>query len=426
MTRPGPPPRGTDGIFLLQLAVVALATTAVNAIRPMVTYRALGLGAGPFEVGLLAAVFSVAPALLAVAVGRAVDRIGEAWFIRGALLAMTVGAVLAAIVDSLALLAVSQSITGLGHVTNLIAGQALVGNRGGRERRDHRYGYYSTMGSLGHLAGPLIGTSLVGEFALGPSPVVAADNPQAPAFAAAAVLTVVAFGLAWLLPAPGPQARAARSDSGGVGLVGAARAVMSRPGMPFAMLVSMVVVSSIDVLIAYLPVYGEVRGLAVSTVGILLAIRAGASMVSRLLMGFLISRLGRSRLLALSMGGATAGLLALPLTDSPLLLAGLMVPIGLGLGIGQPMTMAWVANRSPRAERGTALGVRLTGNRTALVVVPVVVGAVAGAAGVNVIFWMMAILLGAGAAVGRRAPLDVETPPVPPGHEGRSDRRAAT
>ena len=426
MTRPGPPPRGTDGIFLLQLAIVALATTAVNAIRPMVTYRALGLGAGPFEVGLLAAVFSVAPALLAVAVGRAVDRIGEAWFIRGALLAMTVGAVLAAIVDSLVLLAVSQSITGLGHVTNLIAGQALVGNRGGRERRDHRYGYYSTMGSLGHLAGPLIGTSLVGEFALGPSPVVAADNPQAPAFAAAAVLTVVAFGLAWLLPAPGPQARAARSDSGGVGLVGAARAVMSRPGMPFAMLVSMVVVSSIDVLIAYLPVYGEVRGLAVSTVGILLAIRAGASMVSRLLMGFLISRLGRSRLLALSMGGATAGLLALPLTDSPLLLAGLMVPIGLGLGIGQPMTMAWVANRSPRAERGTALGVRLTGNRTALVVVPVVVGAVAGAAGVNVIFWMMAILLGAGAAVGRRAPLDVETPPVPPGHEGRSDRRAAT
>lgn len=426
MTRPGPPPRGIDGIFLLQLAVVALATTAVNAIRPMVTYRALGLGAGPFEVGLLAAVFSVAPALLAVAVGRAVDRIGEAWFIRGALLAMTVGAVLAAIVDSLVLLAVSQSITGLGHVTNLIAGQALVGNRGGRERRDHRYGYYSTMGSLGHLAGPLIGTSLVGEFALAPSPVVAADNPQAPAFAAAAVLTVVAFGLAWLLPAPGPQARAARSDSGGVSLVGAARAVMSRPGMPFAMLVSMVVVSSIDMLIAYMPVYGEVRGLAVSTVGVLLAIRAGASMVSRLLMGFLISRLGRSRLLALSMGGAAAGLLALPLTDSPLLLAGLMVPIGLGLGIGQPMTMAWVANRSPRAERGTALGVRLTGNRTALVVVPVVVGAVAGAAGVNVIFWMMAILLGAGAAVGRRAPLDVETPPVPPGHEGRSDRRAAT
>lgn len=143
-------------------------------------------------------------------------------------------------------------------------------------------------------------------------------------------------------------------------------------------------------------------------------------------MGYLIGRLGRSRLLAISMGGATAGLLALPFTGSPFGLAGLMVLIGLGLGIGQPMTMAWVANRSPRAERGTALGVRLTGNRTALVVVPVVVGAVAGAAGVSVIFWLMALLLGAGAAVARRAPLDVVTPPVPPGHEGRSDRRAAT
>ena len=423
---PGPAPRRVDGTFLLQLAVVALATTAVNAIRPMVTYRALGLGAGPFEVGLLAAVFSVAPALLAVVVGRAVDRIGEAWFIRGALLAMTAGAFIAAIVDSLVLLALSQSITGLGHVTNLIAGQALVGNRAGREGSDHRYGYYSTMGSLGHLAGPLIGTSLVGEFALAGTPVVAADNPQAPAFIAAAVLTVVAFGLAWLLPATRPDAHATDSGRRGDGLVGAARAVLSRPGMPFAMLVSMIVVSSIDVLIAYLPVYGEVRGLAVSTVGVLLAIRAGASMVSRLLMGYLISRLGRSRLLALSMGGATVGLLAVPLTDSALVLAGLMVLIGLGLGIGQPMTMAWVANRSPRAERGTALGVRLTGNRTALVVVPVVIGAVAGAAGVNVIFWVMAVLLGAGAAVGRRAPLDVEMPPVPQGHEGHSDGQAAT
>jgi MFS family permease len=426
VARLGPAPRRVDGIFLIQLAVVALATTAVNAIRPMVTYRALGLGAGPFEVGLLAAVFSVAPALLAVVVGRAVDRIGEAWFIRGALLAMTAGAVIAAIVDSLLLLALSQSITGLGHVTNLIAGQAMVGNRGGREQRDHRYGYYSTMGSLGHLAGPLIGTSLVGEFALAGAPVVAADNPQAPAFAAAAILTLGAFGLAWLLPAPRPQAHAAASGSRGGGLVGAARAVLGRPGMPFAMLVSMIVVSSIDVLIAYLPVYGEVRGLAVSTVGVLLAIRAGASMVSRLLMGYLISRLGRSRLLALSMGGATVGLLAVPLTDSALVLAGLMVLIGLGLGIGQPMTMAWVANRSPRAERGTALGVRLTGNRTALVVVPVVIGAVAGAAGVNVIFWVMAVLLGAGAAVGRRAPLDVEMPPVPQGHGGQSDGQAAT
>lgn len=408
-----------DVVFGTQLVVVALATTAVNAIRPMVTYRALGLGAGAFEVGLVAAVFSIAPAILAVAVGRSIDRVGEAWFIRCALVAMTIGAILAAIVDSLWLLALSQSVTGLGHVTNLIAGQALVANRGDRSRRDHRYGYYSMMGSLGHLAGPLIGTSLVTTFSLdvGPPPIAAA-NPQAPAFLAAALLTALAFGLAWLLPwrRPGLSPRgAAREDER---LLRAARTVMGQPGMPFAMLVSMIVVSSVDVLVAYMPVYGEVRGLTVSTVGVMLAVRAGASMVSRLFMGYLISRLGRSRLLALSMGAATVGLVILPLAESPLLLAALMVLIGLGLGIGQPMTMAWVANRSPRAQRGIALGVRLTGNRAALVVVPIVVGAVAGAAGVSLIFWLIAALLGVGAVVGYRVTLDAEPPPRQTGGGG--------
>ena len=418
-----------DRVFLVQLVVVALATTAVNAIRPMVTYRALGLGAGPFEVGLVAAVFSIAPALLAVVIGRSIDRVGEVWFIRVALVVMAVGAFMAAGVGSLALLAISQVATGLGHVTNLIAGQALVANRGGRARRDHRYGYYATMGSLGHLAGPLLGTALVTDMALDDVALAGIDNPQAPAFLGAAIATLVAFGLAWLLPRRAPRRR---SDDGEAvteptwGILGAVRAVLARPGMPFAMAVSMIVVSSIDVLIAYLPLYGETRGLTVATVGLLLAIRAGASMVSRIFMGFLIDRLGRKRLLGLSMGAATVGLIAVPVVDTALALGALMVLIGLGLGIGQPMTMAWVANRSSRAERATALGVRLTGNRTALVVMPVIIGAVAGAAGVNVIFWIMALLLGGGAIVGYRAPLDTDVPPAPKGHGGHSGPRVAT
>jgi MFS family permease len=400
-----------DLVFILQLVVVGLANTGINALRPMITYRALGLGAGPFEVGLIAAVFSIAPALLAVFIGRSVDRIGEVWFIRSALAVMTLGAILAVIIDSLWLLTFSQVLSGLGHVTNLIAGQALVANRSGREQRDHQYGYYSMMGSFGHLAGPLLGTTLVTQFALGGGPLPhVVDNPQAPAFLAAAVCAATAFALAWLLPLRRPD-RPIDSVPQGERLLSSAGRVLSRPGMPFALLVSMIVVSSIDVLLAYLPLYGEVRGLAVSTVGILLAIRAAASMVSRLMMGYLIARLGRSRLLAISMSAAAVGLAALPLVTSPFVLGALMFLIGLGLGIGQPITMAWVANRSPRAERGTALGVRLTGNRTALIVVPVLVGAIAGVSGVSVIFWIIAVVLAAGAVVGHRAPLDTAAPP---------------
>ena len=40
-----------------------------------------------------------------------------------------------------------------------------------------------------------------------------------------------------------------------------------------------------------------------------------------------------------------------------------------------------------------------------------VAGAVAGVIGVSLVFWLVAILLGAGAAIGYRAPLDAEPPP---------------
>jgi MFS family permease len=398
-----------DRIFVVQLAVVALSTTAVNAVRPMMTYRALALGAGPLEIGLIAAVFSIAPALLAVAIGRWIDRFGERRFIIGSMLAMTLGGLLAAAATSLPVLAVSQMVIGLGHVTNLIAGQSLVANRGGRDRREHRFGFYSTMGSLGHLAGPLLAAGVVAQWAALNTPLGTQANLQMPAFILAAVATAISLALALVLPGRGraePTSAASMAGEQRQNLLSAAAAVLRRPGMPFAMAVSMIVISSVDILIAYLPLYGEVRGLSVGVVGTLLAIRAGSSLVSRLFMGRLIDLLGRNGLLAGSMAMAAAGLLVLPMTGSPLILGAAMVFIGLGLGLGQPMTMAWVANRSPRAVRATALGVRLTGNRSALVIAPIAVGAIAGAAGVGVIFLVVAALLGAGAGIAVITPLD--------------------
>ena len=60
------------------------------------------------------------------------------------------------------------------------------------------------------------------------------------------------------------------------------------------------------------------------------------------------------------------------------------------------MTITWVANRSPRSERATALGVQLAENRAALRVVPTMMGAIAGTAGITAIFVVVAISLAAG------------------------------
>jgi MFS family permease len=182
--------------------------------------------------------------------------------------------------------------------------------------------------------------------------------------------------------------------------------VLRRAGMPTAMFVSIVAISTNDVLAAYLPAHGEEVGLSVGLVGLLLSTRAAATLISRIFMGQLIARLGRARLLGVSMSIAAGAMFALPFVRSPVALIGLMVILGLGVGLGQPMTIAWVANRSPRRERGTALGVRITGNRVALIFVPTIMGTIAGAAGISAIFIVMAVGLAIGAALAFGSPLD--------------------
>ena len=67
-------------------------------------------------------------------------------------------------------------------------------------------------------------------------------------------------------------AKAARPS---VSIRGGTAQILRLPTMPTAMLASIAVLSSIDILSAYLPVYAEEVGISVTAVSALLAVRAG-------------------------------------------------------------------------------------------------------------------------------------------------------
>lgn len=180
--------------------------------------------------------------------------------------------------------------------------------------------------------------------------------------------------------------------------------VLRIPSMPQAMIASLTVLTAIDLLTVYLPVYGEANGLSVETVGLLLAVRAAASMASRLLMLPLIRHFGRRSVLVSSIVMPAVALGALPLFDAPYLLYIAMAIAGFGLGLGQPISLSWVADQAPSELRGTALGVRLSGNRLGQVVLPAGVGVIAGATGVTAVFISLSALLGVSAAAVMAAP----------------------
>jgi MFS family permease len=171
------------------------------------------------------------------------------------------------------------------------------------------------------------------------------------------------------------------------------------------MFVSIVVISTIDILVAYLPVFGEVSGLPVQLVGLLLSVRATSTLASRLFMTRLLARFGWGTTLVSSLALAAASLALLPMTTEPAVLVLLLAACGFGIGLGQPMSVTWIAARTSKAERSTALSARLGANRASLLFVPAVMGAVAGSAGVAVVFVIMGIVLELGAWATHRARL---------------------
>ncbi|MGH3342056.1 MAG: MFS transporter [Carbonactinosporaceae bacterium] len=405
-----------QGWFAAVLVLAVLVQLPTFAARPAASYRALELGASGAELGAVVAAYAVLSLVCAVPVGWCVDRWGERPF-------LVVGAVLVAAsafalgrVGSLPTLAVALALLGLGHLIATVGMQTLVAKRSGSRKAAAYFGYFTVAVSLGQLAGPLLLSLLAGG---GPAELPqtgqAAGIPQVhtgPVFAAAGAFGLGAVVCA-LVPASSRTRDAPRDQADGdarqpsIGRAGLH--VLQLPNMPQAMLVSFGVIASVDVLVAYLPAYGESAGLSARTVGFLLATRAAAALASRLFMGFAVRRVGLAQLLFASTASSAAALGLVPLMQGivPLLLA-LMAVAGLGLGLGQPLTLAWVARTVPTQIKSTAIAVRLTGNRAGQVTVPAAVGALTGWVGPGAMFVVLAVLLTASALASVRGPNSYE------------------
>jgi MFS family permease len=357
------------------LAVLLLHSTLTQVItfvlRPTSAYRALELDVPAAWLGALTASFAIVPLVLAVPSGQATDRFGERRvMLVGAVLMALSGAVFWTERGGAAGLVLGSVVLGTGHLLSVVGQQAAVANTAGPGRFDTAFGYYTFAASLGQAAGPALITVLGGSGAL---------PDTAPIFAAATVLGVVLLACTAFLRMP------ARARAGGDAANGGMGTLLRLPGLLRALLISCVVLSAVDITLVYLPALGADRGLAAGVVGLLLTLRAVASMTSRLFLGRLVRWIGRRRLMIVSVALSAVSMAAVAVPMPTAVLAGLVVLLGLGLGVGQPLTMSWLAEVAPPGLRGRAMSLRLTGNRLGQVLIPSAVGLVAagvGAAGV--------------------------------------------
>jgi MFS family permease len=369
-------------------------------LRPTTTYRALELGIPAAWLGVLSASFAIAPLVLAVPSGQAVDRFGERRvMLVGGLVLCLAAAVFVLLGGGVPGLVAGSVLLGIGHLCSVVGQQALVANATPPGRHDTAFGYYTFATSLGQALGPGVILLFGGTRTIPHTGAI---------FASAVALAALVLGVAVLLrPSRGTSGGRTGAEHGGM------RGLMRRPGLLRALTVSCVVLAAVDITLIYLPALGAERGIASGAVGVLLVLRGAASMTSRLFLGRLSRRLGRRHLLVGSVAVSALGL-AVTVVPMPLwALAAVVVAVGFGLGAGQPLTMSWLAESTPPGLRGRAMSLRLTGNRVGQVVVPSIAGLLAAGTGAGGVLALTAAALAAAGLAARRLNTDPPPPPIP-------------
>jgi predicted MFS family arabinose efflux permease len=374
--------------LLLPLLLSAAAVQVVVAITRITTsYRVVQLDLPVIWLGIISAAYAILPALIALWLGRFIDRGHDAlatWI--GAVLMVVACAGLLVSDASKALLLASTAVLGVGNLFAIVSQQILCVRCSRMHSRESVFGNYMVACAVGQGLGPLIVGWSGGDATVPPTQFLFAVG-----LAAAVVALVFAFVIR--------PARHRGANQRGKELT-PVRELLRLPGLWPVMLASVITVTAADLIVIYLPLLGAERAIDVNDIGGLLTARAAASMVARLIYSRLIVAVGRVPLMVTSLvvGAAAFGCLAIPMPMA--LLYAATASTGFTIGIATTITVTTIVGMTSAGTRGTANSLRVTGNRVAQVAVPFgasLIAAVAGAGGIFVI--IAASLVASGAAV---------------------------
>lgn len=369
------------------LVVALLNSVAIQAstylARPMITYKLLELHTNNFLVGSFGALYALFPLILAIPLGRWINQFGEGRFISFGTLLIAVSTVALGSTQNRVVMVFLVAMLGTAQLLCMAGAQALFANRTPRTKYESYFGYYTFSAAMGQLIGPLIGATVSGSGGVLP-------RSTSHAFYASALIALLGLvPLAFGMPMKPTIDQSAKSSREGASL----NRLLSNPGMLVAMYASLAVSSTVDVLVVFLPVFGKERGFSSGAVGAILALRAASSMLSRVNLAKITALVGYFRLLVGSIALSSVACVVALYARTPILLGIVILVAGFSLGVGQPMTMAWVSRISRDDERSFAISIRLAGNRLGQFILPALAGLISGIFGVGSVFIVLSLLM---------------------------------
>jgi MFS family permease len=364
--------------FWLVMLLSALSQAAAGGARLDFSLAALAHGGSATTVGLLNTVWALLPALLAVQVGRLIDRIGMRVPLAAGIGATLAGTLLNFIWPAQAApfptLYVGALLVGAGQMVV----QVGVNNAtGALSTPQKRASYYSWL-SLATLAGSSIGILIAG-FAIEH----AGHRAAFLACAAIGAFALVPLALQRVLPAPAAAAHPAARG-------GHALELLRRPGLATVFWVSAIVSMSWDLYQIIVPIYGHEIGLPAATIGIVMACFPAGNFAMRALVPLLVRRFREWTLITATLAGIGLGFLLLPLAQGAAALMLITFLLGGGFGFSFPASMALIFSLAPGGRQGEAIGIRATMQNLSHVVAPTAMGLLSTLLGLLPVVWMVA------------------------------------
>jgi len=357
-------------IYLIVTSCVLIHAGFAGA-KVALPLHALSLGVDPFTVGVMMAMWALCPMLIALYVGKLVDRTGP----RVPMLAGTVGVVIALLVPyffpGVAALYIMVLVVGTAFQFFFVPVQGITGALGGPQDRARNYSLLAIGFSVASFLGPLIAGFSIDY--LGYRSV----------YLMLAVCPFLAVLLLWIKGGMLPKAAVSAKEGGSQG---SSFDLLRNSKLRDAIVASGLISVAWDLYLFYFPIYGHSIGLSASAIGMVISTFAAAVFAIRVALPGLTRRLSEFQILLYAIGFAGAVFLLFPLFRDPYLLAAASFLLGLGCGVGQPMSMSLIYSLAPPGRASEGAGLRVTFNHFTHLVVPLAFGGIGTAFGFAPVF----------------------------------------
>lgn len=354
--------------------IAAFFMVGMMGTRPLVPLYTKELGVSSIEIGIVVSMYPLLSLFLAVHIGKVIDRIGIKQPLIWSSIIGSLSLMLPFIATNFAGIIVSQMIAGITMTFFVVAAQSYAGHSSIPSKREQNIMKFSIGTAIGSFIGPLFGGYLADWFS------------SSLAFFILGAVSIFSALLALLLTEFEAVQPAKKRPP--LGNLSSTFRLLKISNVRKAFLISSLILLGKDMFTAYFPLLALEFGLSSSSIGIIVSINALAGILIRWFMPQLIEWIGKSNVIVISV--FTAGLLfvSLPFFHHEVILGCLSFLLGMGLGIGQPLSISTTLNSLPKDRVAEGLGFRLTVNRFTQTTAPFVFGVVAHAFGMASVFFI--------------------------------------